>query len=158
MWLKAVSDEVMGFQSVCKSLVQIPSLLGHSHLPPTPIKTIKINKLSDQNEMFWFQQFTLKLCADLSGSNPSMMVSNTKHIAEERCSHLILKTSIDNQLPPPTPSLWGQPLWCRDNLKIIETFLGFLLPYFFPWNIILEFIPFLRERQESSSISMEKER
>lgn len=61
-----------------------------------------------------------KLCAELSGSNPSMMVSNTKHMAKERCSHLILKTNTDNQLPPPPPSLRGQPiLGCRVNLKII---------------------------------------
>lgn len=48
-----------------------------------------------------------KLCAELSGSNPSMMVSNTKHMAKERCSHLILKTNIDNQLPPPSPQPLG---------------------------------------------------
>lgn len=62
MWLKAISDEVMSFQSVSKSLVQTPSLLGHSNLPPTPIKKKKEKKKktqmkpSDQNEMFWFQQ------------------------------------------------------------------------------------------------------
>lgn len=55
MWLKAVSDEVMSLQSVSKSLVQTPSLLGHSHLPPTPIKKKRKKKKikpSDQNEMF----------------------------------------------------------------------------------------------------------
>ena len=141
----------MIFQSVCKSLTQTPSLLGHSHLPPTPIKTIKINKPSDQNEMFWLMLSCLVLT--------QAWWYQTQHTAEERCSHLILKTNIDNQLPPPTPSLWGQPLPVQGQLENnLETFLGFPLPYFFPWNIILEFIPFLRERQKSSSISMEKER
>lgn len=36
VWLKAVSHEVMSFQSVSKSLVQTPSLLGHSTLPSHP--------------------------------------------------------------------------------------------------------------------------
>lgn len=60
-----------------------------------------------------------RLCAELSGSNPSMMVSNTKHKAKERCSHLILKTNIDNQLPPP-PALGANLYYdAGTNLKII---------------------------------------
>ena len=106
VWLKAVSDEVMSFQSVSKSLVQIPSLLGQNILPPTPIKKEKKRKKLNQvirMRCFDSNNVHSRLCAELSGSNPSTMVSNTKHMAKERCSHLILKTNTDNQLPPPSP-------------------------------------------------------
>lgn len=62
-----------------------------------------------------------RLCAELS-FEPSMMVSSTKHVAKERCSHLILKTNTDNQAHPPT--LWGQPiLCCWDQLETIQRYI-----------------------------------
>lgn len=53
MWLKAVSDDGMSFQSVSKSSGQAPSLLGHSTLPPTPIQKQEKKKIqtNDQNKM-----------------------------------------------------------------------------------------------------------
>lgn len=131
MWLKAVSDEVVSFQSVSKSLVQIPSLLGHSNIPPTPIKKKK-RKEKKLNQVFRMRCFDSnnlhsRLCAELSGFNPSMMLSNTKHMAKERCSHLILKTNNDNQLPSPGPPLpaFGANLYYNagSNLKIIESYI-----------------------------------
>lgn len=98
--------------------------------------------------MFDSNKWYSRLCAESSGSNPSMMVSNTKHMAKERCSHLILKTNIDNHLPfPPPPS--GPTHMVQGNLENLETHLGFSLLYFFPRKIILEFSPILKERQVS---------
>lgn len=85
--------------------------------------------------MRWFDSYNLhsKVCAELSGSTPSMMVSNTKHMAKERCSHLIPKTNIDNQLPPHAPQLLGPICTTMQGQleKSLETYLGFLFFYFF---------------------------
>lgn len=89
-----------------------------------------------------------RLCAESSGSNPSMMVSNTKHSAKERCSHLILKTSIDNH-PPPTPLLGPTLTMVQGKLENLDGFRFFSLLYFFPRKIILEFSPILQQRQVS---------
>lgn len=65
-----------------------------------------------------------RLCAELSGSNPSVMVSNTKHMAKERCSHLILKTNIDNQLSPhPHPPLGPTLIMMQGKLENLETYI-----------------------------------
>lgn len=92
--LKAVSIEVMSFQSVSKSLVQTPSLLGHSDLPPTPIKKKRKEKEKEKKlnqiirmRCFDFSKLHSRLCAELSGSNPSTMVSNTKHTGKMLSSH-----------------------------------------------------------------------
>ena len=109
----------MSFQSVSKSLVQIPSLLGQNNLPPTPIKKEKKRKKLNQvirMRCFDSNNVHSRLCAELSGSNPSTMVSNTKHMAKERCSHLILKTNTDNQLAPPAPLLLPMEDHFRINL------------------------------------------
>lgn len=96
--------------------------------------------------MFDSNSLHSRLCAESSGSNPSMMVSNTKHTAEERCSHLILKTNTDNH-PPPPPTFGAPRIMVRGKLDNLETYLDFSLLYFFPWKIILEFSPILKERQ-----------
>ena len=70
--VKAVSDEVISCPSVPKSLVQTPSLLGHSHLPPTPIfKKKKKKKKMKQSDQICFDSSNLhsRLCAELPGSN-----------------------------------------------------------------------------------------
>lgn len=117
-------------QSVSKSSVQTPSLWG-SHLPPTPIKKRKKIKPSDQNEMFDSNSLHSRLCAESSGSNPSMMVPNTKHMAQERCSHLILKTNTDNR-PPPPPAFGATPYYGAGQTGQFRDTFRFLSPLLLP--------------------------
>lgn len=112
VWLKAVFDEVMSFQSVSKSLVQTPSLLGAQY-PPLPSLIKK--KLNQVIRMRCFDSNNIhsRLCAELSCSNQVWWYQTQSQVTKERCSHLILKTNNDSH--PPHPNIFG-PTQCLQML------------------------------------------